>query len=573
VPVLATAGHVDHGKSTLVRALTGTDPDRFEEEKRRGLTIDLGFAELVLEDGRLVSFVDVPGHVRFLRNMLAGVGGVDGCLFVVAATEGWKPQSEEHLRILDLLGVEHGIVALTKVGLADEELTELARLDVEDHVKGSFLEGSPVVEVDAVEERGLPELRAALAGLLDRAPGAPDRARPRLWIDRVFAARGAGTIVTGTLTGGTLAVDDPVLVEPHHLGARVRNIQTHGRDLDRVGPGHRVALNLAGVAHGDLRRGDVVVRPGEWFLTDRLDAELTVLPALDDEISRRGAWHVHVGSGDHVASLRVLGAETIAPGSRAPVRLHLPVSLPLTPGDRLLVREAGRDQTVGGAVVLDVDPVLPAARAVPDRDVARVVRERGVVEADLLRRLVGEEVAPNLGRWVVDPDHLAALRDDLGRRVDDAGPLGLELATLDPIERAALGTVEGVAVEAEHARRAGAADPLAGHPFPVALAASPFEPPGPDGVAPAELRELVRRGAVVESEGIYFAPEAIGAAGAEIARLLEGSPGGVTVAQIRDALGTTRKYLLPLLAHLDRTGVTRRRDDLRIGGPRLPGPG
>ena len=214
VHVVATAGHVDHGKSTLVRHLTGTDPDRLAEEKERGLTIDLGFASTELPSGRRMAIVDVPGHVRFIKNMLAGVGAIDACLFVVAATEGWKPQSEEHLRILDVLGVEHGLVVLTKVGLVDADLRELARLEVEEAVAGTFLDGAEIAEVDAPAGVGLNELRAAIDRLLAVTPTAVDHGRPRLWIDRSFAPVGAGTVVTGTLAGGSIALDDELIVEP-----------------------------------------------------------------------------------------------------------------------------------------------------------------------------------------------------------------------------------------------------------------------------------------------------------------------------------------------------------------------
>ena len=208
--VVATAGHVDHGKSALVHALTGTDPDRFEEERRRGLTIDLGFAHTSLPSGAGISFIDVPGHVRFLRNMLAGVGGVDACMFVVAATEGWKPQSEEHLRILQLVGLGHGIIALTKVDLVDDEWRQLQELEIRDRLTGSFLADAAVVPVSVITGTGVDELRAALDALVRQTPAAVDRGRPRLWVDRVFAAKGSGTVVTGTLTGGSLHVDQQV---------------------------------------------------------------------------------------------------------------------------------------------------------------------------------------------------------------------------------------------------------------------------------------------------------------------------------------------------------------------------
>jgi selenocysteine-specific elongation factor len=388
--VVATAGHVDHGKSSLVLALTGTDPDRFEEEKRRGLTIDLGFAHTTLPSGAGVSFVDVPGHVRFLRNMLAGVGGVDACLFVVAATEGWMPQSEEHLRILELLGIGHGVIALTKRRLVDDEWLEIALLEVADHVNGTFLDGAPIVPVDSLGGDGLDELVAALDTLVAETPEPADRSRPRLWIDRVFAAKGAGTVVTGTLTGGRLRQDDNVIVEPDMREARVRAIQTIGTSVGEIGPGNRVALNLNGVAHDEIGRGDAVVTPGRWRTTDRFDASLDVLDTLEHTVSRRGAYAAYIGSREVPVKVRVLGTASLPPGTSGAIRVFLPVALPLLPGDRFVLRESGRDETVGGGEVLDIDPRLKASKAAPDRSSERVVSERGWVDADELELLTGD---------------------------------------------------------------------------------------------------------------------------------------------------------------------------------------
>jgi selenocysteine-specific elongation factor len=574
--VVATAGHVDHGKSTLVQALTGTDPDRWDEEKRRGLTIDLGFASTTLPSGAGISFVDVPGHIRFLANMLAGVGAVDACLFVVAATEGWKPQSEEHLRILDLLGVGHGAVALTKIGLVDDDHAELARLDVVDRLAGSPLAGAEIVPVDAPTGVGLGALRLALDRLVAATPAAEDEARPRLWVDRAFAARGAGTVVTGTLTGGSLAVDDTV--EVGRRAARVRGLQTLGRAVDAIGPGNRVAANLSGIGHDDVARGDALVRPGDWHRTATLDATLSVLAALDHDVSRRGAWLAYLGSGEHAVRVRVLGSERIPPGGTGLVRLYLPQPLPLRPGDRYVLRESGRQETVGGGEVLDVDPVVPASRARPDRSPVRVVAERGWVEAEHLTRLLG--VAPPadagvaIGRWVAAPAVVDAVAASLRQRVEAAGDLGLDLAALDERERAVLRGLDDVAVVGGRARPASAeVDPLAGHPYLAALEASPFTPPSPEeaGVDRAELRELVRRGLVLERDGHHFAPSAVDDAARVLAGLLAEQPDGVTAGAVRDALGTTRKHAMPLLALLDAAGVTRRRGDLRVAGPRLPG--
>jgi selenocysteine-specific elongation factor len=571
--VIATAGHVDHGKSTLVQALTGTDPDRLIEEKRRGLTIDLGFAHTTVgSEG--ISFVDVPGHVRFLRNMLAGVGGVDACMFVVAATEGWKPQSEEHLRILELLGITNGVVALSKVdALDDAELVELATLEVAEHLAGTFLAGAPIVPVAATTGEGLDRLRSALAALAGRTPAATDRGRARLWVDRVFAARGSGTVVTGTLTGGTLATDQQVVVEPAHLTARVRAIQTLGASVDRIGPGNRVALNLVGVDHHTVTRGDAVIEPDRWWPTTRFDASLAVLGALTHDVSRRGAHLAYVGSGEHPVRLRVLGAEALAPGATGAVRVHLLLkpALPLLPGDRYILRESGRDETVGGGEILDVDPVLPASRARPDRRVARVVAERGWIDADELERRTGERHAPTVGRWIASDDALQQVTESVRRRLGSAGPLGLDVGTLDERERAVLGTFGDVEVEGGHVRAAGAADPLAGHPYLVALAAGGMSPPAPNGVDRTELRELVRRGLVVERDGQWFHADAVTAAAELAARLLVERPDGFTVSEFRDAAGVTRKHALPLVSELDARGITRRRGDLRVAGPRLPG--
>ena len=568
--VVATAGHVDHGKSTLVKALTGTDPDRLSEEKARGLTIDLGFASTQLPSGRGVAFIDVPGHVRFLKNMLAGVGSVDAAVFVVAATEGWKPQSEEHLRILELLGIRHGLVALTKTGLADDDLRELARLDVEDRVVGTFLEAARIVEVDAIDRSGIAEISEALDELLDGTPTAADHKRPRLWIDRVFAAKGSGTVVTGTLAGGRVRVGDELTVLPQQRTVRIRALQSLHENRTKVGPGNRVALNLSGISHDELGRGDVLINAGQWHVTRRVDGRLQVLGAIDHPVTRRGAHMAYLGSGEFPVRVRVLGPAEIQPGESGAVRLHLPVGLPLLPGDRFILRESGRGETLGGGEILDVDPIVAAAKARPDRRVERVIAERGRVDVEELFRLTGERLSADVGNWAVDPAVLEASRTELEEAIAASGSLGLDIATLDEFGRALLETVEGVVVDHGHVRAVDAVDTLTGHTYIDALKAAPFAPPDPSGIDRAELRELVRRGDVIEEKGVYFAASAVAAAAQVVAELLSSKPGGVTVAEVRDGWATSRKYAIPLLSYLDNNGITRRRGDLRIGGPRLP---
>ncbi len=589
--VIATAGHVDHGKSTLVRALTGTDPDRWAEEKARGLTIDLGFASTTLASGRSLSLVDVPGHVRFLRNMLSGVGAVDGCLFVVAATEGWKPQSEEHLRILDLLGLTRGIIALTKVDQVDEELRELALLDVEEHVEGTFLSGAPVIGVAAVdgpEGEGVADLRAALDEMASDAETSVAQGTPRLWVDRAFAPPGVGTVVTGTLTGGPLETGQALLLRSGRAGGddvRVRGIQNHHQDLDHVEAGNRVALNLVGVSHHEVERGHVLVEADAWHHSSIIDAELTVLENLDHAVTRRGAYAAYIGSGEFPCRLRVLhpndaGGDDgdlsdlpteIQPGATGNVRLYLSRAVPILPGDRFILRESGRHETVGGGQVLDVDPRLPATKARPSISVDRVIAERGWIDVEELRRLTGESRPADVGRWVVAPEAFSATKAEVETAVEEAGPLGLDLASLDDRQRAVLDLVETVRIDQGRAVMGPVVDPLADHPWVAALAAEPFAPPGTDGVDRTEIRELVRRGFIVEQDGIYFAMSAIDKA-RELLRKAYADLGegeGLTVAEIRDLFGTTRKYVLAMLAYFDGNGMTRRRDDIRIPGPRL----
>lgn len=567
--IFATAGHVDHGKSTLVRTLTGTDPDRWDEEKRRGLTIDIGFAHMQLPDGKRISFVDVPGHIRFISNMLAGVGGIHGCILTIDAREGWMPQTEEHLRILEFIGLRHGVIALTKVDLCDEDTRDLAVLDISDRVAGTFLAAAPVVPVSSTTGLGLDELIEALMDMTRESTESTDRSRPRLFVDRVFAAKGSGTVVTGTLTDGSFSVGDTVMVSPTQHTARIRSIQSLGESHDTIGPGNRVALNLSGIDHGDISRGHVVVLPDEWFISDKVDARLDVLAHLDHAVSRRGAFTVHIGSDEIPTRLRVLGADRIDPGCSAHVRLYLDRRIPLLPGDRFVLRESGRSETVGGGEILDIDPVLSATRAQPDKSIDRILDERKVVTADHLRLLTGIDVPPTVGVWILSPAEHERRTRAIGALLETADSSGFDIAQLDDIDRALVGEISAVTIEDGRVRQAGVEDPIVHHPAIARLEEQRCAPDGCTDISLAELRRLAKIGLVFESQGEWFHRCALEDAHEATRNLLALHPDGFTVSQLRERLGITRKHAVPLASALDARGITRRRGDLRIAGPRL----
>ncbi|HLM62936.1 MAG TPA: SelB C-terminal domain-containing protein [Acidimicrobiales bacterium] len=566
--VVATAGHVDHGKSALVRALTGIEPDRLAEERRRGLTIDLGFASTWLPAAGTVAFVDVPGHARFIGTMLAGVAVVEAALLCVDAREGWRAQTEEHLRILEVVGVPAGLVAITKAALVDDERIAAVADDVARRTAGTVLDGAPVVACDALDGRGLDRLCLHLDAILAARPPSLDRGRPRLWVDRSFTLAGAGTVVTGGVGHGRLASGEKVEVRGARgaLAARLRGIQALGRVVDEAAPGTRAALNLAGVEHGAVHRGDAVVRPGEWQVTDTVDATLTVLAGLDHHVTRRGAYLAYVGTGERAVRLHLLDGPRVAPGGTGRVRIALDRALPLVPGDRYVLRETGRSETVGGGEVLDVAP----GRADAGGD-----------------RLGAEAVS--------DCVELTAV-------LEASRPVGLDVTRLDDRQRAALARLvdDGTATTvAGYAVAPAWRDELARHPAVRALEERPFAPPPIDpDLDPEVRRALVRRGIVIAKDGVHFAATARPAAVRVLAGLAGGNGGpvpgavvpgavvpgtdvpgadvpgtavpgtddlsaGFTVSQAREALGTTRRWALPLLGLLDDAGLTIRDGDRR----------
>jgi selenocysteine-specific elongation factor len=592
VRVIATAGHVDHGKSTLVHALTGSDPDRFPEEKARGLTIDLGFAFTTLSDGTVIGFVDVPGHVRFAKNMLAGVGSVDIAMLVVDAREGWMPQTAEHVQILELLGIAHGCVVITKADLVDDATLELARLELDDHLGATSLAAWPVAVCDALSGRGIDDVRAVLAHVCRTAPSPLDLHAPRLWVDRSFSVRGVGTVVTGTLTLGALAVGDEVAVLPAGRSARVRGIESHHESLDIGPPGTRVALNLAGIEHQSIVRGDAIVRPDTFVAAGVVDVAL--LPVPETGPGERAALHAHLGSGEWPMRWRALGD-----GADRPLgRLRSGRALPLQPGDRMILRSTARRAVVGGAVVVDVAPPRRAVDAVArdrgagaDPIVRALASGRIATAADIARRAGidradGAAAAARSLEAVSDryalPATVDALVADAARRVRgnedgvELTALAAQLGTEATVLRAAITQrpavdleVAGGTVRSRSAPAATIASTPDGARLLAALQAEPYSPPSPEsiGIASRVGKLLAREGAAIELDGVLFASDAVDAArrivgDAVIAR------GSLTIADVRDLLGSTRKYVLPIAKYLDSEGVTRRRGDDRIPGPR-----
>ena len=358
--IVGTAGHIDHGKSALVKALTGTDPDRLEEEKRRGITIDIGFAHLELpgpNGERLrLGFVDVPGHERFVRNMLAGVGGIDLVLLVIAADESIKPQTREHFDICRLLGIRRGLTVLTKSDLVDSETLEVVRLEVEEFLRGSFLEGAPIVAVSSKTGAGLEELKRELAQSSADSQPRDTNALARLPIDRVFVIKGFGTVVTGTLLAGTIRKDDELEVFPGQRRVRVRGVQVHGEEAEQAEAGQRTALNLAGVSTEEMARGMSLVPPGLFHTTNRLDVELTLLPSARP-LKDRARVHLHAYTAEIVAEVVLYGTRQLAPGHSGFAQLRTAEPLLLLPGDRFILRQFSPVVTIGGGTVLDSAPL------------------------------------------------------------------------------------------------------------------------------------------------------------------------------------------------------------------------
>ena len=425
--IIGTAGHVDHGKTLLVKALTGIDTDRLVEEKKRGITIELGFAHLDFDDGTQAGIVDVPGHEKFIKNMLAGAGGIDLAMLVVAADEGFMPQTVEHLGILSLLGIQDGLVVITKCDMADPEWVEMVKEDVRTHVEGTFLEGKPVFTVSAYTGRGISELRQALKELVQKAAEKNMRTPFRLPIDRVFSVDGFGTVVTGTLIEGSVSNGDMAEILPGGVQARVRNLQVHDRDVETAYAGQRVAINLAGVKKADLGRGDVIARPGSVRTSLMLDARLQNLKNSQRTILSGSQVHLYHGSAVRLCKVVLLDRDALQPGESCYAQLRLTEEIAAKRGDRFVIRFYSPLETIGGGVVLDD---LPRRHKRGDQAVleALAIRESGSGD-DQLVQLVAEHghSLPTLEKLAA-PQNLD--REELGRSLEELTSAGKVLQPL-----------------------------------------------------------------------------------------------------------------------------------------------
>lgn len=606
--VVGTAGHINHGKSTLVTALTGIDPDRLAEEKRRGMTIDLGFAHLMLPTGRDIGIVDVPGHAKFIRNMLAGVHGLDAVLLVIAADEGVMPQTSEHLEIIDLLEVKRGLVVLTKTDLVDDEWLALIRIEVDKALQGTSLEGAGVVPVSALTGAGLDDLKGELDRLLDQVEPRADLGRPRLPVDRVFTMSGFGTVVTGTLVDGVLRVGDSLEIVPRGSTARIRGLQQHNHKVAEATPGSRVAVNLIGVEKDEVDRGDVLALPGTLGAGRRIDARVRVLSAASTPLRHGSDMRLHTGTAEVQARVIVIDGDAIEPGHDGWVQLYLDRAIAAAAGDRFVLRIPSPAITLAGGSFVDVDPRKHARHdatvreSLERRTTGDILLEelrkypRGVTVSALLKATLAPDAdidriaARRAGDWLFSDESWAHIRDRATSELA-AYHRTYPLRTGMPLEelksRLGLGPAAAapalVALAADGAiELRGAAAAIPSHAMPdqpaggpaakllELVARQPFAPPSlaeamrEAGAGPEMVRALIEKRELVRlSDDVVFTRDAYDRAVA-LVREVVASEGSVTVARLRDRMGASRRPVLALLEHLDSARITRRVGDERV---------
>ena len=630
--IIGTAGHVDHGKTRLIKALTGIDADRLAEEKRRGITIELGFAYLSLPNGEKAGIIDVPGHEKFIGNMLAGAGSVDLALLVVAADEGFMPQTREHLGILSLLGVKRGIVALTKADLADGEMRELVKLDIEDEVAGTFLEHASVIPVSSVTGEGIEELRQRLFESLELAPDKNNRAPFRLPVDRVFSSEGFGAVVTGTLIEGRIAAGDEVTIYPSLHSARARNIQVHGLSVGYADCGRRVAVNLSGVKKENIARGDVIAAPGSMELSAMLDAHLSILNDTERTVANNSRLHFYHGAGSMLCRLILLDADELKKGQSAYAQLRLPAPVAAKPGDRFVLRFFSPVETVGGGVILDA---RPQKRARGDRGaiagmaikkdgslrerIERAVYERSASFPSLkyIKRVIFNEderfdaevnaliesgaLLTVAGDMAAHRDHLTLLGEKCrgilsayhaenplhaGMRKDELRTRLLPGFDQHVTDRVAelLGELKFVRIDGAFVANAGFRVSVSGGQARIRseivkiYSESGLTPPSVGEIALKFEKDKKTFGQVFEAlikegELVALTPQICLHRdhylwASEEFTRLAENKNEVTLGEFRDALGTSRKYAVAILEYFDRRGFTKKTGDARTLGGR-----
>ena len=625
--IVATAGHIDHGKSALVKALTGTDPDRLPEEKSRGITIDLGFAHLELpslkpaQPSPLLGIVDVPGHEDFVKNMVAGVGSVDLALLVVAADDGWMPQTEEHLQILTYRGVKSAGVGLTKIDLAPDE--ERAAAAIRQKLGDTAFSDAPIIPTSVITGRGLEDLKAALAQVLAGTKPPEDIGKPRLPVDRVFKLQGIGTVVTGTLTGGTLRRGQTVIIQPSGKKARIRSIQSHNRDVETSGPGTRTALNLPDLnALGDIQRGDTVTLDACGGPSRIIDVQMTISLRARRSIKDGSRIRIHYGSGNVAARVAFYHCKNLAVGGNAFGQLRLEEPSFLFAGDRFIVRDWAEQNTLAGGIALDPDAkreffrgkdgqpflierahspesVLSYAASQVSRDgygkqsqLLLKSRFSAAAISDAVSNLAAEGKIVLNGDFIFGSAHWQALSGRAANAIDAhhrAHPeqTGLPLTDLRTALRAELPATEifdafaaelckrdfarvGTAIRrVTHRPALSAPLQVASAKLRAALAIRPFDPPSrkelaPDSIAQQALRFLIGTGEIVEiNPEVVMAADNVRQATELICQFIR-RHGPATVSELRQALSSSRRVIVPLLERLDREAVTMRRDDRRV---------
>ncbi len=616
--VIGTAGHVDHGKSTLVEKLSGINPDRLAEEQSRSMTIDLGFAWMRLPNGETLGIVDVPGHRDFIENMLAGVGGMDAALLVIAADEGIMPQTREHLSILRLLGVCNIAVVLSKTDLIDDDdWMELVILEIEELLAKNGLDDSPIVPVSAVTGAGLDELTVAVQRSLDKLPPRLDRSRPRLPVDRVFVISGFGTVVTGTLSGGALSVGDQVELQPSGKTGRIRGLQSYKQAVETALPGSRAAVNIAGISSGQIRRGDVLTYPGQIRPTVLADAHFRQLADVSRPLEHHAEVKFFSGAAESVANVRLLNTDKLPPGSEGWLQIRLRDALPLGRGDRFILRYPSPAQTIGGGLIVNAHPGRRRKRFQPDMireleaQLAGAPAERLALAArgkaparlaELQQRFGGGDELNAALKAALDEGLLiqmdqqrywamssyqelsSRLRDELATyHQENPLRLGILRAELHSRLKVKRGLLDSVIERDDRVVGEWNAVRMKGHQIIFSdkqqaqidhlmqiLNELPYSPPPIAELNEIAGEDLVRalidlRRIIMVSDSIAFPKAGYERLTAEIRRRIS-EHGGIDAKTLRDEFGTSRKYAIAVLEHLDSLGITQRVGDVRRRG-------